>query len=221
VVISAVGKPAIALKAWNKLIQIWDVEEFDSISLRFLPAIYVNIGFLDGNLNPKLLGKYRYNSVRNLQRLRSLKPIIAKFHDLSIDYRLVKGFAISLRMKTLGYRIMGDIDLVIRRDDLKNVLCILSDSGFIDKFFVDCEKYTVSEKQEKYTLISDSDIEIDGLSLKTTLAALQERMAIMVPNLALEKEFAELKACGDKYRELEREFQEQLRMWNTLKHTDK
>lgn len=69
--------------------------------------------------------------------------------------------------------------------------------------------------------ITDSDIEIDGLSLKTTLAALQERMAIMVPNLALEKEFAELKACGDKYRELEREFQEQLRMWNTLKHTDK
>jgi hypothetical protein len=161
VVISAVGKPAIALQAWNKLIQIWDVEELDSISLRFLPAIYVNIGSLDGNLNPKLLGKYRYNSVRNIQRLRSLKPIINEFDNLSIDYRLVKGFAISLRMKTLGYRIMGDIDLVIKVADLENVLRIFSDFGFKDKFFVDCENYTVSEKQEKYTLISDSDTEID------------------------------------------------------------
>lgn len=160
-VISAVGNPTIALKAWNKLIQIWDVEDLDAISLRFLPAIYVNIGRLNGNLNPKLLGKYRYNSVKNIQRLRSLKPIITKFDNLSIDYRLVKGFAISLRMKTLGHRIMGDIDLVVKGDDLEKVLGIFSDFGFKDKFVVDCEKYTVSEKQEKYTLISDSDIEID------------------------------------------------------------
>lgn len=160
-VISAVGNPTIALKAWNKLIQIWDVEELDSISLRFLPAIYVKIGRLDANLNPKLLGKYRYNTVQNMQRLRSLKPIISKFHTLSIDYRLVKGFAISLRMKTLGYRIMSDIDLVISADELKNVLCIFFEFGFKDKFLVDCENYTVSEKQEKYTLISHDGVEID------------------------------------------------------------
>jgi hypothetical protein len=161
VVISAVGKSDIALKAWNKLIQLWDVEELDSISLRFLPAVYVNIGHLYNDLNPKLLGKYRYNSVRNIQRLRSLKPIIGKFDTLSIDYRFVKGFAISLRMKTLGYRIMGDVDIVIRRGDLKNVLRIFSDFGYADKFYTDCEKYTVSNKQEKYTLIADNGTEID------------------------------------------------------------
>jgi hypothetical protein len=161
VVISAVGKPDIALKAWNKLIQLWDVEELDSISLRFLPAIYVNIGHLDTELNPKLSGKYRYNSVRNIERLRSLKPVIGQFDKLTIDYRLVKGFAISLRIKTLGYRIMGDIDFVIRRNDLENVLRIFSEFDFTDKFFIDCEKYSISSKKEKYTLINNGGTEID------------------------------------------------------------
>ena len=161
VVISAVGKPDIALKAWNKLIQLWDVEELDSISLRFLPAIYVNIGHLDTNLNPKLSGKYRYNSVRNIERLRSLKPIIGQFDKSTIDYRLVKGFAISLRIKTLGYRTMGDIDIVIRRNDLENVLRIFSEFGFTDKFFIDCAKYNISSKKEKYTLVNSRGTEID------------------------------------------------------------
>jgi len=69
--------------------------------------------------------------------------------------------------------------------------------------------------------ISEDDIEIDGLSLKATLRTMHERLAIMVPNPELEREFEELRACGDEYRRLEREFTEQLRVWNTLKTTDK
>jgi len=68
--------------------------------------------------------------------------------------------------------------------------------------------------------ITETDIEIEGLSLRKTLLDLQARLAIMTPNPVLEKEFDELKACGDRYRELEKEFTEQLKMWNTLKSTD-
>jgi hypothetical protein len=68
--------------------------------------------------------------------------------------------------------------------------------------------------------ITDSDIELDGLSMRKALLDLQSRLAIMIPNPALEKEFKELKACGDRYRELEQQFTEQLKMWNTLKSTD-
>jgi hypothetical protein len=74
--------------------------------------------------------------------------------------------------------------------------------------------------QQPKVKITDSDIELDGLSLKQTLLAVNERLAVMIPNPALEKEFDELKACGDEYRRLEREFQDQIRMWNTLKSTD-
>ena len=65
--------------------------------------------------------------------------------------------------------------------------------------------------------ITEDDIEIEGLSLKATLKALQERLAIMQVNPALEKEFEELKACGEEYRRLEKRFEEQKRMWETLK----
>jgi hypothetical protein len=69
-------------------------------------------------------------------------------------------------------------------------------------------------------MITDSDIELDGLSLKATLQAVNERLAVLIPNPALEREFNELQACGDEYRRLERELQEQIRIWNVLKKTD-
>ena len=65
--------------------------------------------------------------------------------------------------------------------------------------------------------ITDSDIEIDGLSLRKTLVTMHERMAIMQPNPELEKEFTELKECADRYRELEKKLLDQKKMWETLK----
>lgn len=69
--------------------------------------------------------------------------------------------------------------------------------------------------------ITDSDIELDGLSLKATLQAVNERLAIMVPNPRLETDFAELRELADRYRELEQKLLDQTKMWDTLKKTDK
>jgi len=66
----------------------------------------------------------------------------------------------------------------------------------------------------------DADIEIDGISLKETLYKLQERMAILEPNLELEKEFVELKAVREKYIELERNLLEKKEMWDRLNKDD-
>ena len=74
--------------------------------------------------------------------------------------------------------------------------------------------------QQPKVKITDSDIEIDGLSLKATMQAVNERLAIMVPNPRLETEFEELKALADRYRELERKLLDQKVMWETLKKTD-
>ena len=65
--------------------------------------------------------------------------------------------------------------------------------------------------------ITDTDIELDGLSMRKTLLDLQARLAIMIPNPELEKEFEELRVCADRYRELEKKFLEQKRIWETLK----
>jgi hypothetical protein len=68
--------------------------------------------------------------------------------------------------------------------------------------------------------ITDSDIELDGLSLRQTLLDLQSRLGIMVPNPELEKEFKELRECAQLYQSLEQKFLEQKAMWETLKKTD-
>jgi hypothetical protein len=74
-------------------------------------------------------------------------------------------------------------------------------------------------KQPKVN-ITDKDIVLDGLSLRDFMQSVNERMAIVQPNPALEKEFDELRACADRYRELERKLLEQKRMWETLKKQD-
>ena len=76
--------------------------------------------------------------------------------------------------------------------------------------------YTKKPKVE----ITDKDLIIDGLSLRDFMQSVNERMAIMVPAPELEKDFEELKACADRYRELEKKFSEQKAIWETLKRTD-
>jgi hypothetical protein len=63
----------------------------------------------------------------------------------------------------------------------------------------------------------DADIEINGKSLAKTLEALEERLNILVPNPAMEKEWDQLKRLGDKYRKLEKKLKEQSNMWDKLK----
>ena len=57
------------------------------------------------------------------------------------------------------------------------------------------------------------DVILDGVSLKTIL---EERLNILVPNPELEKEWAELKQLGDKYRQVEADLKEKARMWKAL-----
>ena len=68
--------------------------------------------------------------------------------------------------------------------------------------------------------ITDRDIELDGWSLRETLRTINDRLAVLEPNPALEKEFEELRTCANHYRELERKFLDQKAMWETLKKQD-
>jgi len=76
--------------------------------------------------------------------------------------------------------------------------------------------YTKKPKVE----ITDKDIVIDGLSLRDFMHSVNERLAIVQPNPTLEKEFEELRACADRYRELEQKLLEQKAVWATLKKQD-
>lgn len=61
-----------------------------------------------------------------------------------------------------------------------------------------------------------ADIEINGVSLNDTLAAINEKLAILVPNPALEQESAELAAIRQEYVTLEKKLLEKKLAWELL-----
>lgn len=63
----------------------------------------------------------------------------------------------------------------------------------------------------------DADIKINGQSLMETLRGIQAQLNMLQPNPELEREWDELRAAGDHYRELERQIKEKSKMWNALK----
>ena len=63
---------------------------------------------------------------------------------------------------------------------------------------------------------NDADIEINGKSLMSALAALEQRLNILTPNPEMEAEWDELKALGDRYRELEQRIKDKMATWDRL-----
>jgi hypothetical protein len=58
--------------------------------------------------------------------------------------------------------------------------------------------------QPKHGSITASDVILDGVSLSYTLRAIQERLAILVPDLEKLQKFAAIKAAYDHYKLLEK-----------------
>ena len=67
----------------------------------------------------------------------------------------------------------------------------------------------------------DADIVINGKSFTETMAKIEDRLGILRPNPELEKEFDELRQAGEHYRQLEKKFLEQKKIFDILKNTDK
>lgn len=80
------------------------------------------------------------------------------------------------------------------------------------------QPYVVASQEGKLSLKGkDADIDINGISLVETLKGIQDRLNILRPNKELEEKWDDLKALGQKYRELEAELIEKQSMWDTLK----
>lgn len=63
----------------------------------------------------------------------------------------------------------------------------------------------------------NADIKVNGESLLDVIKTLQNRLNVLVPNPELEAEWDELRELGERYRLLEKEFDEKSRAWAALK----
>lgn len=64
------------------------------------------------------------------------------------------------------------------------------------------------------------DITVKGRSLTETLERIEERLAILVPNVRLEQDWKELQNLRQQYVDLERKLLEQQRVFDILKKCD-
>lgn len=64
---------------------------------------------------------------------------------------------------------------------------------------------------------NQADLVINGTSLNATLRLIQDRLNMLRPNLAVEKEWDQLRDLGDQYRKLEQQLIEKQKAWNILK----
>jgi hypothetical protein len=62
----------------------------------------------------------------------------------------------------------------------------------------------------------EGDLKINGRSIATVLNQIEQRLALLEPNIKLEAEWEELKALGDQYRKLEQHIKEKSKTWDIL-----
>ena len=62
-----------------------------------------------------------------------------------------------------------------------------------------------------------ADIKVNGWSLIDAIQKIEQRLNILHPNTKLETEWEELRALGDKYRELEQHIKDKQATWDRLK----
>ena len=105
-----------------------------------------------------------------------------------------------------------------------------TDSGslFTDSNYIDFNKVGLSNSlatgDSKIMISTDgivmaeqTDIKIGNISLKDSIKRIEERLNILTVNHELEKDWEELRALGQKYRELEKDIMDKMSVWELLK----
>ena len=88
----------------------------------------------------------------------------------------------------------------------------IADGGYIDPY------WTSRHSNDQLNLVGeDADININGMSLKTAITEIQQRLNILQPNTKLEAEWDQLRELGEQYRKLEANIIEKQKIWNNLK----
>lgn len=63
----------------------------------------------------------------------------------------------------------------------------------------------------------EGDLKVKGKNLSEVIENIEKRLAILHPNEKLEEKWEELKALGERYRELEKDILEKEKIWDIIK----
>ena len=118
------------LKTWAETV---DFENIEHPNFKMLPLLQQQ--FIQHNIhNPyhiRMQGIHKYYYVRNNIHLNECRNIIEQLAAANIDFIVMKGLAMSLKYyESCAYRWMGDVDILIRPDDLSHAMNIVEDNGW-------------------------------------------------------------------------------------------
>jgi len=122
-----------AVLAWRAWRATHEIAAADLASQALLPRIYCNLeaGELDAADRGALRAAYRETWTRNHAVLHHLLDVLRRFARASIDAMVLKGVPLALLYyRDLGARVMADVDVLIRADDLGRAADVLAAAGW-------------------------------------------------------------------------------------------
>lgn len=118
VVVSALSTPPEAVEAWNRLTDAIPFERLPNVAIRAMPQIYLNVTHeADVSDRARLKGVYRSSWSNNAMRFAASRQFFDEMNAQEVNYRIIKGGAISALVGHWGLRRMGDIDIVVAPSD--------------------------------------------------------------------------------------------------------
>jgi Uncharacterised nucleotidyltransferase len=130
---AALLEPEAAAKAWAELRPRFDLDTMGGDHLGLFPMIYTNLvagGIEDPDLG-RLKGILRRNWVRNQQRVGDLVDVVTILGEAGISVIALNDMPVGSRdYDDLAARFMGDVDVLVPRDDAASALRVLRRSGW-------------------------------------------------------------------------------------------
>lgn len=83
--------------------------------------------------------------------------------------------------------------------------------------YADASTVYHTKPEFKTGLTVEGDLTVNGRSFSEFVEKVESRLALLVPNPALEDEFEELRALKEQYVELERKLLDQKKVWDIMK----
>ena len=118
-------------KFWDKFVRIGS-------SHYVIPALYYKLKqrdylkLLNDELSSYMEEIYNQNYKRNLELVKEVNEISDLFNSNNIDHVFLKGAALvsSVYKKSLGIRMVGDIDILINNDQILKAKSLMEDYGY-------------------------------------------------------------------------------------------
>jgi len=131
IAVAALGELTRATAAWNSLLSEIPFEHLPNSAIRAMPQIYLNIKSSELIMErPRLRGVYRASWSNNAMRFAASQELFLAFNQHGINYRVIKGGAISALVGHWGLRRMGDLDVVVAPESEPKAAVLLRELSF-------------------------------------------------------------------------------------------